>query len=70
MVSKPRITPEGKAQADSKAQQPRIERSFILCDEGFIGLEHLPEEMTARGSARTSGSRMRAARELLEALYR
>jgi hypothetical protein len=23
VVSKPRITPEGKAQADSKAQQPR-----------------------------------------------
>jgi transcriptional regulator with PAS, ATPase and Fis domain len=44
-----------------------IERSFILCNEGFIGLEHLPEELTARGSARTSGSRMRAARELLEA---
>jgi transcriptional regulator with PAS, ATPase and Fis domain len=44
-----------------------IERSFILCDEGFIGLEHLPGELTARGAARTSGSRMRAARELLEA---
>src|SRR3990172_1877437 len=44
-----------------------IERSYILCDEGFIGLGHLPEELTARGSARTSGSRMRAARELLEA---
>jgi transcriptional regulator with PAS, ATPase and Fis domain len=44
-----------------------IERSFILCDEGFIGLEHLPVELTVRGSGRTSGPRMRAARELLEA---
>jgi transcriptional regulator with PAS, ATPase and Fis domain len=44
-----------------------IERSYILCGEGFIGLEHLPEELTARGSARASGTRMRAARELLEA---
>jgi len=44
-----------------------IERSFILCNEGFIGIEHLPEELTARGRARESDSDMRAARELLEA---
>jgi PAS domain S-box-containing protein len=44
-----------------------IERSFILCNEGFIGIEHLPEELTARGRARQSDSNMRTARELLEA---
>jgi PAS domain S-box-containing protein len=43
-----------------------IERSFILCNEGFIGIEHLPEELTARGRARGSDSNMRAARELME----
>jgi len=26
-----------------------IERAFILCSEGHIGIEHLPEELTARG---------------------
>ncbi len=44
-----------------------IERSFILCNEGFISIEHLPEELTARGRARESDSKMRTARELLEA---
>jgi transcriptional regulator with PAS, ATPase and Fis domain len=43
-----------------------IERSFILCNEGFIGIEHLPEELTARGRAQESDSNMRAARELME----
>lgn len=47
-----------------------IERSMILCEEGFIGLEHPWEELTACNSAHTSGSRMRAARDLREALYR
>jgi transcriptional regulator with PAS, ATPase and Fis domain len=28
-----------------------IERAFILCNEGYIGIEHLPEELTARGVA-------------------
>lgn len=46
-----------------------IERCFILCEEGLIGIEHLPEELTARVGARASdsGARpMRAARETLE----
>jgi PAS domain S-box-containing protein len=47
-----------------------IERSFVLCREGVIGMAHLPEELTARAatSASNTGRRaMRAARELLEA---
>jgi PAS domain S-box-containing protein len=27
-----------------------IERSFILCNQDFIGIDHLPDELTARGS--------------------
>jgi PAS domain S-box-containing protein len=47
-----------------------IERSFVLCREGVIGMAHLPEELTARAAAsasNTGGRAMRAARELLEA---
>ena len=34
-----------------------VERAFILCGEGPIGIEHLPEELTARGAARRAGRR-------------
>jgi PAS domain S-box-containing protein len=44
-----------------------IERSFILCKEGFIGIVHLPEELTTHGRAQDFDSSMRTARELLEA---
>jgi PAS domain S-box-containing protein len=44
-----------------------IERSFILCREGFIGIEHLPEELTAHRAAGRSASDMRTARDLLDA---
>jgi PAS domain S-box-containing protein len=44
-----------------------IERAFILCREGFIGIEHLPAELLSRAPARGGGSAIRAAREMLEA---
>jgi len=44
-----------------------IERSFILCNEGYIGIGHLPEELTAHGASKVSDADMRSARELLEA---
>jgi len=44
-----------------------IERSFILCSAGFIGLGHLPEEMVARGEARACDLNMRTARKFMEA---
>jgi PAS domain S-box-containing protein len=44
-----------------------IERAFILCNEGFIGIEHLPEELTAHGASRTSSPDMRTARDLIDA---
>ncbi len=44
-----------------------IERSFILCTEGFIGIEHLPDELTAHGLSQRFGSSMKISRDLLEA---
>jgi PAS domain S-box-containing protein len=44
-----------------------IERTFILCNTGFIGIEHLPEELTAHGTSQQLDSSMRTTRELLEA---
>ncbi|MBI3950195.1 MAG: sigma 54-interacting transcriptional regulator [Acidobacteria bacterium] len=44
-----------------------IERSFILCREGFIGIEHLPEELTGHRAAGRPASDMRTARDLLDA---
>ena len=44
-----------------------IERAFILCAGGTIGLEHLPEELTVRRTAAVTAPDMRAARELLDA---
>jgi len=42
-----------------------IERAFILCHEGDIGLAHLPDGLTARGAAAAPAG-MRAARDLLD----
>ena len=43
-----------------------VERSFVLCSDGPIGLEHLPEDLIAPRLER-KGSDMRTAKELLEA---
>ncbi|MEW6326695.1 MAG: sigma 54-interacting transcriptional regulator [Thermodesulfobacteriota bacterium] len=43
-----------------------IERAFILCNEGVIGIRHLPEELTAHGAARVPDSDVRTARALFE----
>jgi len=44
-----------------------IERSFILCDNGPIGIRHLPDELTYRYRDRKTGRDMKSAREVLEA---
>jgi PAS domain S-box-containing protein len=43
-----------------------IERSFILCREGSIGIEHLPEELTAGGKIAGEDTGIRSARNLLD----
>ncbi len=44
-----------------------IERSFILCREGAIGVEHLPEELTLQTAPRRAGSELRSGHDLLDA---
>jgi PAS domain S-box-containing protein len=44
-----------------------IERAFVLCNSGQIGIEHLPVELTARATTSTSSAGIREARDLLEA---
>jgi len=44
-----------------------IERAFILCGEGPIGIEHLPEDLTARGARRRAGDEARSAHDILDA---
>jgi transcriptional regulator with PAS, ATPase and Fis domain len=44
-----------------------IERSFIMCREGFISIEHLPEELTTHSAVGRFASDMRTARDLLDA---
>jgi PAS domain S-box-containing protein len=44
-----------------------IERAFILCHEGLIGIGHLPGELTARGAAWGEGSEARSAHDILDA---
>jgi PAS domain S-box-containing protein len=43
-----------------------IERAFILCREGYIGIKHLPEELTGHGIEEHTGSNMRSVRDLVE----
>ena len=43
-----------------------IERSFILCNEGYIGIKHLPAELTAHNASYTSHPNIRTSRNLLE----
>jgi PAS domain S-box-containing protein len=44
-----------------------IERCFVLCEEGLIGIRHFPEELAAQRSLWGDQSDIRAARDLLEA---
>ena len=44
-----------------------IERAFILCNEGDIGIGHLPEELTAHGASVGVGSDVRSAHDILDA---
>lgn len=44
-----------------------IERAFILCDKGQIGVSHLPEDLTLRHAALKRQQGIRYARELMEA---
>jgi PAS domain S-box-containing protein len=43
-----------------------IERAFILCNDGHIGIGHLPEELTSRGAA-GADSDVRSAHDILDA---
>jgi transcriptional regulator with PAS, ATPase and Fis domain len=44
-----------------------IERAFIMCGAEHIGIEHLPEELTAHSSGKGGGTSMKTAREMLDA---
>ncbi|MGE4545510.1 MAG: sigma-54 interaction domain-containing protein [Pedobacter sp.] len=44
-----------------------IERAFILCSQGDIGIEHLPRELTGHGAAADSDSDIRSAHDILDA---
>jgi PAS domain S-box-containing protein len=44
-----------------------VERAFVLCPSGQIGIEHLAEELSARGGPRVAPTNMRTARDALEA---
>lgn len=43
-----------------------IERAFVLCRDGEIGINHLPDQLTMRGVRPAAGMKIRAARDLLE----
>ena len=44
-----------------------IERAFILCGDGHIGISHLPEELTAHGPTAGADADMRSAHDILDA---
>jgi len=44
-----------------------IEHAFILCNEGYIDIRHLPEEFRARGSATDSDPDFSSAHDILDA---
>jgi len=44
-----------------------VERAFILCNEGRIGIEHLPDELTAHGAGRRPEHAARSAHDILDA---
>jgi PAS domain S-box-containing protein len=43
-----------------------IERAFILCNNGIIGIGHLPGELTAHGAARGPDVELRSAHDILD----
>jgi PAS domain S-box-containing protein len=43
-----------------------IERAFILCHEGQIGIGHLPEDLTARGAGVGADSDVRSSHNILD----
>jgi PAS domain S-box-containing protein len=44
-----------------------IERSFILCNDGYVGIAHLPEDLTRHQASLSSSSNIQTAHELLDA---
>jgi PAS domain S-box-containing protein len=44
-----------------------IERAFVLCNSGLIGIRHFPEELTGHAGVRDRPADMRRARDLLDA---
>jgi len=44
-----------------------IERSFIMCTQGLIGIGHLPEELTAHSVSVSPNANVRSAHDLLDA---
>ena len=44
-----------------------VERAFILCSDGDIGLAHLPGELTAHGMAANSDTDIRSLHDILDA---
>jgi PAS domain S-box-containing protein len=44
-----------------------IERAFILCREGYIGIKHLPEELTGGAGTEQPNSDMRSVHDILDA---
>lgn len=43
-----------------------IERSFIMCSEGFIGIRHLPDELKTHGASAGMGSDVRSFHDLID----
>jgi PAS domain S-box-containing protein len=44
-----------------------IERAFIMCSTGQIGIEHMPEELITHRATHRNATSMQAAREMLDA---
>ncbi len=44
-----------------------IERCFIMCDEGLIGIGHLPDDLTAHNLSRNTPSEIRSAHDFVDA---
>jgi PAS domain S-box-containing protein len=44
-----------------------IERAFILCHDGYIGMGHLPGELTAYGAAAGKDAAIRSSHDILDA---
>jgi transcriptional regulator with PAS, ATPase and Fis domain len=44
-----------------------IERAFVVCGGGLIEIEHLPDELTGRGSRGSGASRISDTHDLLDA---